>query len=568
MSKPNPIRTAVVVPFLIGCFWVSPVRADVSHARIVRLSIVQGDVRFAEDVKGDSLTASGAGWQTAVMNLPIRQGYVLATDKGRAAVEFENGAMAFLAENTVLEFYDLSLEDGARTTRLILRQGSAEFTVNPERGEYFSVTGGDFSVQAEGRTTFRVNNFDDGSNVQVFQGRISVLSKDKQTPLTRGQSLSMRAGDPRSESVGNAAAPDDFDQWVGGRVQAAETATSAALQSPNYGGYVSGFGDLYTYGSWFGVGGYGSCWMPYGVGFGWSPFNSGSWYFDPTLGWTFVGSQPWGWLPYHYGGWISAPGYGWCWSPGPYIGNYAGYGWGYRNHRRWRAATAVWVRSTGLTGLVLSNPMDKNGKKPINLSQGVFPVNARSVSDRMVAETGANWKIEKRPAQNLLQSSLQPAAQPAPLAISMFDGGGGEAESARTSAGSESRILYDPASHRFINSNVIARHGDVAGANGRDYPATARGQLERGTAEMGRDSFRSAQMPVRASAPPRPSFAPPPVPRSTVMERPNSGWGGSRWGGGSSGDASGGSFSRGSAPAASSPAPRASAPAPSAGRPH
>src|SRR2546430_12749746 len=40
--------------------------------------------------------------ETAGLNLPIRQGYVLATDNGRAEVEFENGAMAFLKENTVL----------------------------------------------------------------------------------------------------------------------------------------------------------------------------------------------------------------------------------------------------------------------------------------------------------------------------------------------------------------------------------------------------------------------------------------------------------------------------------
>ena len=98
--------------------------ADTSHARIVRLSLVQGDVRFARDVKGDPLSdSSQVSWETAALNLPIRQGYVLATDNGRVEVEFENGALAFLAENTVLQFYDLSSEDGGLTTRLILRQG-------------------------------------------------------------------------------------------------------------------------------------------------------------------------------------------------------------------------------------------------------------------------------------------------------------------------------------------------------------------------------------------------------------------------------------------------------------
>ena len=99
------------------------------------------------------------------MNLPIRQGYVLATDNGRAEVEFENGTLAFLKENTVLEFYDLSLKDGALITRLVLRQGSASFHVNPVSGDYFSVTGGDFTVEAGSRATLRRDNFDDGSSV-------------------------------------------------------------------------------------------------------------------------------------------------------------------------------------------------------------------------------------------------------------------------------------------------------------------------------------------------------------------------------------------------------------------
>jgi hypothetical protein len=145
---------------LVFAAWL---RADSSHARIIRLSLVQGDVRFTRDVHGDPLTSDKASWEGATLNLPIRQGYVLATDHGRAEVEFENGAMAFLAENTVLEFYDLSLEDGAKTTRLVLRQGTASFYVNPGNGDYFSVTGGDFTVEADGRAGFRLDNFDDGS---------------------------------------------------------------------------------------------------------------------------------------------------------------------------------------------------------------------------------------------------------------------------------------------------------------------------------------------------------------------------------------------------------------------
>src|SRR5260370_36730057 len=104
------------------CAGWRPAAGDSSHARIIRLSLVQGDVRFTRDVHGDPLTSDKANWEGATLNLPIRQGYVLATDHGRAEVEFENGAMAFLAENTALKFYDLSLYAGAKHSRLVLRQ--------------------------------------------------------------------------------------------------------------------------------------------------------------------------------------------------------------------------------------------------------------------------------------------------------------------------------------------------------------------------------------------------------------------------------------------------------------
>ena len=42
------------------------------------------------------------------------------------------------------------------------------FTSTPAGEDYFSVTGGDFTVEASGKGSFRVNNFDDGSNVEVL----------------------------------------------------------------------------------------------------------------------------------------------------------------------------------------------------------------------------------------------------------------------------------------------------------------------------------------------------------------------------------------------------------------
>src|SRR5271156_5903532 len=196
MTSSTAFRLLLSFSFFALLAGFQPANADSSHARVIRLSLVQGDVRFTREAHGDPLADQKAQWETAQANLPIRQGYVIATDNGRAEVEFENGAMAFLSENTVLEFFDLSLDDGARTTRLVLRQGSASFYVNPANDDYFSVTGGDFTVEANGKNSFRLDNFDDGSTVNVTAGNIAVVRKDHTTALTKGQSLSISATDP------------------------------------------------------------------------------------------------------------------------------------------------------------------------------------------------------------------------------------------------------------------------------------------------------------------------------------------------------------------------------------
>src|SRR5246127_3774095 len=496
--------------------------ADSGHARIVRLSLVEGDVRFARDVKGDPLAADATpGWEAAVLNLPIRQGYVLATDQGRAVVEFENGAMAFLAENTVLEFYDLSSEDGGFTTRLILRQGTAEFYANPSRSDYFSVTGGDFSVQAESRTTFRMNNFDDGSNVDVLHGRLTALTKRKSTPLQKNQAFSVKAGEPESATVEQAPGSDDFDQWASGKIQnfnAATTAGSQYAESYDYGsgsGYTSGFADLYTYGAWFPVAGYGNCWRPYGVGLGWSPFDSGSWYYDSAFGWSFLGGQPWGWLPYHYGGWLFRPGMGWVWSPG---GSFGGGGVG-----RWRPVTGVWMRSAGGTvGIVPAHPLDVKGKTPLNLSAGLFAVTPRGVTSTLTPESTDRWKVEKAPARDVMQNQLADASAPARVARTMASSGAGNARIA-TGDGS-SAIVYDRAERRFVNAenSPPAKEGipgiQVSPAQNRSASTTSQVPAVSDRAS-GREGQRGVIPGVRTVAPVRAAVPPPSVPRSVSTER-------------------------------------------------
>jgi hypothetical protein len=552
---------------------IQPASADASHARVIRLSLVQGDVRFTRETHGDPLADQKAQWETAQANLPVRQGYVLATDNGRAEVEFENGAMAFLNENTVLEFYDLSLDDGARTTRLVLRQGSASFYVNPANGDYFSVTGGDFTVEASGKGSFRINNFEDGSNVDVLTGHASVLHRKETTQLGKGQSLSMKAGEDTASMAGLPAV-DDFDRWVSGRIDTVSTATNASLQYTSSPNYLPGYADLYTYGAWSSCGGFGYGWRPFGAGLGWSPFTMGQWIWDPGFGWTFASSQPWGWAPYHYGGWLFDTSCGgWFYSPPAYYGGFGGNGRNPRKrfpptvhppHPLYRATTAVFVRQNGKLGVVPMHPLDKNGKTPLNLEHGVFSAEpGRNATAPMLAQVGGQ-KLEtvKSPPRDALSSGLAATTAPVRTSRTILEGSGG----ARVvSLSHDSSIVYDPREHRFVNTNAAPSSAREAQAiSGKNAPNVNRNEHILEGSRNNPPAGTTARVPVaptsaRAVAPPSRTIAPPPAPHTS----------GGGYRGGSESAGVGGGSSRGSA-APSAPAPHVSTPSTGGGggRPH
>jgi hypothetical protein len=545
MTFRSYLRFAIIFVFAWSLAVLQPTKTWASNARIIRLSLVQGDVRILHDSKGDPLANDKASWTRAELNLPIREHDVIATDNGRAEVEFENGAMAFINENSVLEFFDLSLEDGSFTTRLILRQGTGSFYANPARADYFSVTGGDFTAQASGRANFRMDNFDDGSTVAVNKGRVSVLYKDDSKTLSKGQSLTMRAGETAVANLGQAPESDDFDRWVSGREDSAVTSTNAALHYSSSYNYTSGFGDLYTYGGFYPIAGFGYGWQPYGVGIGWSPFDYGNWYFQSGLGWSFIGNQPWGWLPYHYGGWVFEPGIGWLWAPS----GFGGVGLPVRFH----PVTATFVRSGNTVGIVPSHPLDTRGKTPLNLAQGVMPLTSRAGTAQSTLAAGTKWKVVKDPPREALVSHASGATAPARVTRTVASS---NTAVANATHGGSSTIVYDAKEHRFVNSNVpVNATAKVSVAESGKTSAAAAGRSTSSVPAASTPASARAAMPSRsASARVGP---PPPAQRSTVFTRGES----------SAGSRSrGASMQTGSAPGPTSPA---ATPAPRAtGRPH
>jgi len=356
------ILTSVALLSAFGLFVAAPAArgAELSHVRIVRLSYTAGDVQWRVD--------GGSSWQKAVVNTPLREGMELATRDGRAEVEFENGAIAWMASNTVMELSQLALDDGAKLSLLTVMQGTATFYVNPDRDDSFAVQAGQLQIHPPGKARFRVDVFDDGASVSVMRGTADVDSRDTTFHVNSKRTLAFHSGEVSDGLLEANPHGDAWDRWVSDRDSAVEGAranTSNYLDSP----FGYGLADLSFYGGWVNLPGYGYGWQPYGVGLGWSPFYNGYWSNFGGFGPTWVSAEPWGWVPYHYGGWVFSPGYGWVWAP--------------TNSFVWSPATVAFVRTpTGTIGWVPRNPRETTAGTPVNMSRALVTNSAEGIASR------------------------------------------------------------------------------------------------------------------------------------------------------------------------------------------
>jgi hypothetical protein len=279
---------------------------DVSHARIVRLSFVEGDVAYQRP---------GSPWQRANMNLPVQQDFSLRTDAGYAEVEFDGGLMVRLAPNTQIEFPELSLIAGAKVTSLKLDKGTIITTTNISRNDQVSIASGNLNVTVAHSGRFRMDASEIQNFVTAFHGKVDVVNGSSTTELESGKTLHFGVAEGTS-TVDRNQPLDAFDKWVAQRDDAQQMAQSGAGEFTSQRNYAYSTGDLYNYGLWYNVSGYGMLWQPYGVDSLWMPFGNGMWMFgDPGFGWMWNSFEPWGWLPYHYGGWVNIAGQGWFWAP-------------------------------------------------------------------------------------------------------------------------------------------------------------------------------------------------------------------------------------------------------------
>ena len=378
-----PSLTLVAVGLMV---LAQPARAqDYSNIRIVRLSFVEGTVQYQRP---------GQDWQDAGLNLPIEEGFALRTADGYAEVEFEGSLALRLATNATVEFTELALQNGGRITKLTVPQGTAIVNAKLKREDSVSVAAPNLNLTVPHDGRFRLDISPDDSWVTVFHGKVEVdPSAGATTVLSGGRTLHVNANGSGSPEVAGNPPQDDFDKWVSHREEALNSAQSETSAILGTNSYTEGYADLYNYGVWSNIPGYGTGWLPYGVGVGWMPFMDGQWQFMGGLGWNWMSGEPWGWLPYHFGSWVNAPGIGWAWLP---VGATS-----------WTPATARWVNVNSQLGWIPNGPPQSS--KPTKTQLAAIP------STAILAGQGASGAIRAGTRMPLAREGMTVEAAPAPL---------------------------------------------------------------------------------------------------------------------------------------------------------
>jgi hypothetical protein len=332
---------------------------------IVRIRYLQGDVRLSKgSPKELDLTKP---WEVAEVNVPIEEGFVLATGNGRAEVEFESLTIVYLAENSVLYFQVLQAVNGVPQTRLQLVTGTVTVAARSIPTESFTIQGSATNIDFPKHSLTRVDNYLDATFMtpEGTKGENFQQAGSQVVHLVQGQTVVYQQNHP--VQIQQPAQPDtraDWDSWVLGRVKAEHAAIDSAQKAAGASAPIPGIDDLLAQGSFFPCPPYGMCWQPQAQ-LGGEPF-----FRLPCLpGYRSVPLP----LRLQAVGYDASGGLRWTWAvchAGFFVHHKKRYAWvvGKKHHH----PPIRWVHFAHSDGFVLAHPSDQKDKLPLNLKHGVL----------------------------------------------------------------------------------------------------------------------------------------------------------------------------------------------------
>ncbi len=274
---------------------VDPYAMATPDPEIVRLSYVQGDVRLSRGNKGR--LDLNTPWKRAELNVPLEEGFSMATGAGRAEIELENGSVIYLADNSLLQFNMLEVWYGAVMTDLELVSGTATVDAKPAVRELLAISTPSERLKFPTATMVRMDSFlngvtatpelDNGYDVMEYGAETTnwlpgplILNQNgarkivylpaagaRRVHLERGQSVTSQNGVVVEDTAANmSGAPADWDGWVAARAATRQAQMSAALKASGLTAPVPGLIDMYEGGTFYPCAPYGQCWKPNGAG--------------------------------------------------------------------------------------------------------------------------------------------------------------------------------------------------------------------------------------------------------------------------------------------------------------
>jgi FecR protein len=231
--------------------------------QIVRLSYVQGAVKVSTGLNGTP--DLGKDWILAVVNFPIAEGATLATEDGRAEVEFENGSMIYLAEHSVLQFRQLRASRTGTSTKVKLVVGRATFALESNGHNEFSVKASDALLRLNSAKVFRVESALDGAVFRVTEGSFNFSAVPPMKAFTVGPGEVFEcANGMLSPAPNRQDAPDQkaWDLWVNEEQTARKSDIETALKESGLAAPIPGLVDLTRSGTFSDCEPDGKCWEP------------------------------------------------------------------------------------------------------------------------------------------------------------------------------------------------------------------------------------------------------------------------------------------------------------------
>jgi hypothetical protein len=242
-----------------------------TYPEIVRLSVVQNDVRITRGKQDEKLT--GNTWEQAVVGTPLQSGFNLVTGPAsRAEIEFEDASTLYVAPSSAIAFTDLTTKDGVPHTAISLLSGTITTHLHPNiAGEFYLIKSPTHSlaVRYGERNYLRLTAYLDG--IKVTPQDTEELTFDRTTSRTRrlGDTY-IYSGDNLTVEPASATSPTltGWDIWVATRVKQRREAMRAVMHDAHLAEPLPGLADLANRGAFIPCAPYGTCWQPTR---GWAP---------------------------------------------------------------------------------------------------------------------------------------------------------------------------------------------------------------------------------------------------------------------------------------------------------